>query len=147
MSIDTSGKWWVGSEPDDIRGFLESYASEGYEVDEFRLARCACGSDTFHLDADDNHGVAKRTCSRCSREHFICNSDQFWAGASPEHWRCVECDSEDTNVGVGFSLYQDADGGIRWLYVGCRCARCGILGCFAGWKIAQAGSEPLMERV
>ena len=147
MSIDISGRWWVGSEPEDIRGFLEDYASEGYEVDEFRLARCSCGSDTFFLDADDSEGVAKRTCSRCSREHFICDSEKFWADASPERCKCVECGSDQTNVGVGFSLYDGSEGGIRWLYVGVRCPRCGILGCFAGWKIAEVGTEHLMEKV
>jgi len=111
------------------------------------LARCSCGSDTFYLDADDSQGVAKRTCSRCSREHFICDSEKFWAGASPERCKCIECDSDEMNVGVGFSLYEDSQGGIRWLYVGVRCTRCGILGCFAGWKIAEVGSEHLMQKV
>ena len=146
MSIDTSGKWWIGSEPADIRGFLEVYAPEGYEVHDFRLAACPCGSDSFHLDADDNEGVAKRSCVKCSAEHFLCDSEEYWDEARPEHWKCVDCDSEETNVGVGFSLYED-DQEIRWLYVGCRCAKCGVLGCFAGWKIAYAPSRHLLEKV
>ena len=146
MSIDESGKWWVGSEPGDIRGFLEAYATEGYEVHDFRLATCECGSHSFHLEADDNEGVAKRTCSKCTRHHFLCDSEEYWEDAEPQMWKCIECNSEDANIGVGFSLYED-DGEIRWLYVGYRCARCGVLGCFAGWKIAYAPSKQLMDQV
>jgi hypothetical protein len=146
MSIDESGKWRVGSVPGDIRGFLEAYATEGYEVHDFRLARCECGSNSFHLEADDNEGVAKRTCSKCTRHHFLCDCEEYWEDAEPEMWKCIECKSEDANIGVGFSLYED-DGEIRWLYVGYRCARCGVLGCFAGWKIAYAPSKQLIDQV
>ena len=146
MSIDKSGKWWVGSTPEDIRGFLEAYASEGYEVHEFRLAKCDCGSGAFQLDADDNEGVAKRTCPNCQKVHFLCDSEEFAEDADFQHWKCVECASEFSNVGVGFSLYDD-DSEIRWLYVGCRCSSCGVLGCFAGWKIAYAPSRHLFDNV
>jgi hypothetical protein len=146
MSINTSGKWWVGTSPDDIKGFVEAYATIGYEVHEFRLARCECESLAFQLDADDAGGVAKRTCIKCSREHFICDSEEFAKDADYEHWRCVECGSEATNIGVSFSLYDD-DKEIRWLYVGCRCAKCGVLGCFAGWKVTYAPSRQLFDQV
>ncbi len=146
MSIDTSGKWWVGSEKADIRGFLEAYASGGYEVHDFRLAACRCGSDSFRLEADDNEGVAKRICSQCAEEHFLCDSDEYWEEAEPEKWKCIECRSDSANIGVGFSLYDD-DHEIRWLYVGYRCAKCGVLGCFAGWKIAYAPSRQLLDKV
>ena len=146
MSINTSGKWWVGSEPADIRGFLEAYATKGYEVHDFRLTKCHCGADSFHLLADDNEGAAKRVCSKCADEHFMCDSEEYWEEAEPEHWECVECASETTNIGVGFSLYDD-DREIRWLYVGCRCAKCGVLGCFAGWKVAYSPSRQLLDKV
>jgi hypothetical protein len=145
MSIDTSGKWWVGTNPDDIKEYLQAYTSGGHKAHEFRLAKCACGSVDFHLDADDAEGVAKRTCSECSQHHFLCDSEEFAEEAEFERWRC-ECGSEITNVGVGFSL-RKKEGEIRWLYVGCRCAKCGILGCFAGWKIDYAPSRQLFDRV
>ncbi|MGA7753515.1 MAG: hypothetical protein WCB05_11810 [Candidatus Sulfotelmatobacter sp.] len=49
------------------------------------------------------------------------------------------------NVGVGFSLYDDGE--IRWVYFGERCSACGILGCFAGWKVAYSPSKQLLEQV
>jgi len=147
MTIDDSGKWWVGSAPDDIRGFLEAYAEEGYEVHQFRLARCDCGSLEFHLEADDNEGVACRACAECGHQHYICDSERYWEDAEVETWKCVECDSIESNVGVGFSMYEDDPTAIKWLYVGVRCPKCGVLGCFAGWKIAMGDVLHLLEQV
>jgi hypothetical protein len=145
MSIDKSGKWWVGKQPDDLKEYLEAYSGDGYKVHEFRLARCACGNETFHLFADDNEGCAKRTCTSCGTSQFICDSQEYWSESEPAEWKCIECGSTSANVGVGFSLYEDGE--IRWLYVGERCAGCGILGCFAGWKVAYAPSKQLLEQV
>lgn len=145
MSIDKSGKWWVGNSPHDLKEYLESYFAENYRSQTFRLAKCSCGSETFELLADDGEGCAKRICSSCREEHFICDSEEYWSEATPEKWKCVECGSVTANVGVGFSLYDDGE--VRWLYVGERCAACGILGCFAGWKVAYSPSKQLLERV
>ena len=49
------------------------------------------------------------------------------------------------DVGVGFSLYDDGE--VRWLCVGERCPKCGILGCFAGWKVGYSPSKGLLEQV
>lgn len=146
MTIETTGKWWVGSEPADIKGFLEAYTEEEYPATEFRLAKCSCGSIDFSLEADDSEGCAKRACVKCGTDHFICDSEEYWEDAEPEKWKCVECKSKATNIGVGFSLYNDKKA-IRWLYVGVRCSNCGVLGCFAGWKVGYEPSLQLMENV
>jgi hypothetical protein len=147
VTIDTSGKWWVGSNPEDIDEYLHAYSSEGYKTNTFRLAKCQCGSTEFELEADDDEGVARRTCTSCRTEHFICDSEKYWEDASPQKCECIECKSTAANVGVGFSLYEDDPTGIRWLYVGVRCAKCGVLGCFAGWKVAEVEALHLMELV
>jgi hypothetical protein len=144
MAVDRTGKWWVGDHPNDIREFLEAYSSDGYRVHEFRPSKCECGSERFLLRADDDEGCAQRQCETCGRKQFICDSEEYWADAKPEQWTCVECKANACNVGVGFSLYED--GQIRWLYVGERCAACGVLGCFAGWKIAYAPSRQLLDQ-
>jgi len=54
--------------------------------------------------------------------------------------------SKHTNVGVAFALYLE-DKEIKWLYVGCRCVNCGVLGCFAGWKVGYAPSRQLFDLV
>lgn len=145
MSIDTSGQWWIGTEASDIREFLVAYAADDYPVHEFTLAKCSCGSDVFNLEADDDEGVAKRTCVGCNSERFICDSEEFYTDAEPEELVCIECGSRQTNIGVGFSLYDD--GNVRWLHVGVRCVGCGVLGCFTGWKVAYSPSQDLIKRV
>ena len=147
MSIDKSGKWWKGSSPEDIREFLEAYASKGYEINEFRLAKCACGCDRFRLEADDNSGVARRHCAECESLHYICDSEQFWDEADATEWKCLVCESELTNIGVGFSMYPDDPTAIKWLYVGVRCASCHVLGCYAGWKVAEGGVLHFLDQV
>ena len=144
MSIDTSGTWWTSDDANDIRGFLEAYSDDGgYPVSEFTLSRCTCGSIEFELDADDEEGWATRTCKACGGKHLICDSAESQDDAEPERWACVECKGYTCNVGVGFALYKRSRD-IKWLYVGCRCPRCGILGCFAGWKVGYGDSERLI---
>ena len=145
MSIDKSAKWWVGTGSEDIKEYLEAFSADSYKASEFRLANCDCGSNTFRLFADDHEGCAKRICESCGKEHFICDSGEYWASAAPEEWKCIECGSTKANIGVGFSLYEDGE--IRWLYVGERCATCGILGVFTGWKIAYSPSKQLFDQV
>jgi hypothetical protein len=145
VTIDTSAEWWKGSEPTDLLEYLG--ALEGiYPVDAFSLAKCSCGSMAFRLEFDKSEGVARRTCSRCSQTHFICDSEEYWSEAEPQTWQCVGCSSRDSNIGVGFSLYEP-DGDVRWLYVGVRCADCGILGCYADWKVGYGPSNHLIGLV
>ena len=146
MSIVTSGKWWVGSEPADVREFLSAYSEDSYLIDQYRQSKCGCGSLRFQLEADDNEGVARRTCAKCGKQHFICDSEEFWADADPQHWACIECDSTTCNIGVGFAQYPDSATSIKWIYIGVRCSDCGILGCFAGWKVGQDDVAHLFDK-
>ena len=59
---------------------------------------------------------------------------------------CVECASDGCNVGVGFSQYPDSSTAIKWIYIGVRCANCGVLGCFAGWKVGQDNVAHLFDK-
>lgn len=144
MAIDDSGKWWVGTEPADVREYLEAYTEDSYEADEIRMAKCACGSEVFGLDFDDYEGVAKRVCNQCGKPHYICGSEKYWDEAEPKRLRCTECKSEKFNIGVGFSLYEED--GVRWLYVGERCAQCGTLGCCVDWKVGEGPAKPIMDK-
>jgi len=55
--IDTSGKWWVGSEATDVADYLTAYKAEGYEVQETRLCKCDCGSITFEARSGSGRGL------------------------------------------------------------------------------------------
>lgn len=147
MAIDTSGKWWVGSSPLDLEEYLRAYSKDSYPATLFRLARCQCGSEIFSLETDDDEGVARRTCVKCGSVHFICDSENYWKEARPESFECVECGGTTCNVGVGFALYEDSPSAIKWLYVGERCATCGVLGCMAGWKVGLDDALYLLDDV
>lgn len=158
MTINTSGKWDVGSEPADINTYLIRFvkAEGGYPIDAFRLAKCHCGSLEFNVEADGNEGCAKRTCIKCSKEHLICDSSEYWEDAEPELCSCTECKSTKYNIGVGFSFRNSKKSiaslffrkkEIKWIYIGIRCSKCGILGCCADWKIDYGPSAQLMDQV
>lgn len=147
MTIDTSGKWWVGDAPEDIGEYLASYSADSYATTLFRLARCGCGAAVFELHADDREGVARRTCIACRTSHYLCDSGEYAKEARLKKWKCIECGSRQANVGVGFSLYEDDPTAIRWLYVGERCHGCGVLGCFAEWKVGESDALHLLEKV
>lgn len=145
MAIDTTGKWWTGSEPEDIQEYLEAYSQEGYPVDKFRLAVCGCGSKEFILEADLDEGVAKRICVSCKKEHFICDSEENLDGAKLKKKKCPVCKHKELNIGIGFVLYKEEDG-VKWLYLGSRCPKCKALGCFGDWKIGYGPSKDIMEK-
>jgi len=102
MSIDKSGKWWIGTSVDDLREYLEAYSADNYCIHEFRPAKCKCGGETFELLADDDEGCAKRTCTSCAIGKFICDSEEYWSDATPEQWKCIECGSTSANIALVF---------------------------------------------
>jgi hypothetical protein len=145
MAIDTSGKWWVGTEPSDIEEYLKAFKAEGYDVDRFKLSRCQCGQDHFRLEIDDDEGAAKRTCPSCGAVAFIGDSDRYFANTT-QSFKCVECAASECNVGVGFSLYEADGADVRWLSVGARCVGCGVLGCMVDWKVGGGNEPDFLER-
>jgi len=149
MTVDKSGEYWVGTDANDIKEFLIAFTEDGYPIKEFRLAKCDCGSDVFILEADFDQGTARRTCAKCKKQHLMCDSAEYWDESEPEEWSCA-CNSNTTNIGVGFALRPhepDEEPDVKWIYVGCRCSKCGTLGCFADWKINYGPSLHLLGQV
>src|SRR5215471_4212947 len=69
-----------------IKEYLEAYSAQNYRTQEFRQAKCGCGSEDFELLADDDEGCAKRICASCRVEQFICDSGEYWPESTPEKW-------------------------------------------------------------
>lgn len=114
------------NDPEDIRGYLEKLGG----LDEFRLAKCACGSRSFRLLHDD---VARRICTQCAAEHLICDSEDYWEDSKPVEWTCRGCEGKTANLGVGFVLWGRS---VDWLTIGQRCEKCGRLDNCVGWESA-----------
>ncbi|MEZ6068456.1 MAG: hypothetical protein R3B90_22700 [Planctomycetaceae bacterium] len=147
MAIDKTGKWWVGSDADDLAEYLSAFTEDGFLATEFRVAKCDCGSKVFNLAIDSDEGAATRTCAECGHTYFICDSEEYWEDASPKKWKCFgKCNSKTANVCVGFALRDDGKD-VHWIYVGTRCSVCGVLGCYGDWKIDYSPSLQLMDSV
>jgi hypothetical protein len=144
---------WVGSEPSDVREFLVAYTRSdgGYPATSYRLVRCPCSTERFRLERAGD--VTRRTCVACGRSHFICRQADDWQEAEAEEgaesYGCVECGCREANLVVGFVGYEDNPeiDGVKWLYVGVRCAACGILGCFNDCKVGWGPASEVYEAV
>ena len=65
------------------------------------------------------------------------DSADFLEEAEVGQHDCV-CEKDILQITVGISRYRNEDDSlsddVRWLYIGCRCIACGMLGCYADWK-------------
>jgi hypothetical protein len=104
----------------------------------------SCSRCAAVVDADPVESVAQRTCVACGTSAFIADSDEHWSEARPERWHC-ECQNDAAELGVAFSLR--SDGEVRWITVGQRCTRCGLLDAVVDWKIDYGPSTHLLAQV
>jgi len=144
LTIDKSGRWWKGEDFDDLAEYIRTLTAEGYPAERIVQSICACGGTVFRLEADAEEGCARRTCVGCEATAFICDSGEYWADAEPEPVACP-CGGEQFELGVGFS--PRANGDVRWITVGERCTRCGILGSATDWKIDYGPTDRLFDQV
>jgi hypothetical protein len=152
MAIDDSGEWWVGSEAADIAEYLTAYtcAEGAYPVKACRLIQCPCGSLRFRVARAAE--VTRRVCPACRRTKFICRLKGDWEEAEAEEgvesYTCVSCGSKHANIAVGFAGYDQNPGldAVKWFYVGLRCAKCGVLGCFNDGKVGRGPAAQVYRR-
>lgn len=147
MTIDTTGKWWKGTEFADVETYLRELEPGGYAVDRVIAARCSCGGTTFSLSVDQDEELAQTTCATCGRVGFVSDSEEHWSDASPQAMKCPSKHSE-FEVGLGLCLRDDEDGPwVRWMSLGTRCVRCGTLGSPVDWKSDLELNDPSATRV
>jgi len=138
--------YWYGDNYTDIHEELARYSeSNGYVIHHFADVGCACGGKVFRLAMDDSAGAAVRFCVSCQHEHRIGDSEEYLADASLEECTCP-CGSEQFEVSAGVSLYEASED-VRWLYLGCRCRKCGLTACYGDWKNEFNGYRELLACV
>jgi hypothetical protein len=146
MALKKRGKYRYGDSQADIREELLRYSkSNGYLAHHFADAICKCGGKLFRLSLDDTEGAAVRMCNSCATEHPIGDSAEYLEEAELQECACP-CGGEDFEVAVGLSLYEDSED-VRWLYLGCRCPRCGLTAVYGDWKNECNGYQELLARV
>ena len=147
MALRKRGKWRYGDSQADIRAEILRY-SKGvkYLAQHFADAVCVCGGKAFLLCLDDNACVATRVCIACDADaHPIGDSDEYLDGAEEEE--CARpCGEEVFEITVGVSLYPDTED-VRWLYIGCRCPKCGRTAIYGDWKNEFIGYQALLAQV
>ncbi len=154
MAMDDSGEWWTGSEASDIGPYLAEYTlcGGGYPANAFWPVVCTCGSAQFRLLRA--RSITQRTCAGCGQVRYISRSGDGggWEEAAweekPEPCTCVGCGGDTVNVCLGLADYARHPGcanrpgsplpdAVLWFYVGYRCVKCGILGCFNDGKVGR----------
>ncbi len=129
-----------------IRAALIAYSrANTYVASQFADAVCSCGGREFQLEVDESAGAAVRYCAVCGDGHAIGDSEDYLADAEVEPCFCL-CGSPIFEITVGVALYADSDD-VRWLYLGCRCPGCGVVGCYADWKNEFTGHRALLALV
>ena len=86
--IDKSGKWWTGTEFEDLVTYLREFTAESYPAGPIVQSTCECGNQVFALEFDDDEGCARRTCTSCGRSAFIADSADYWDEAEPGKAQC-----------------------------------------------------------
>ncbi len=141
MTIDKSGEWGTGTSHVDLAEYLREYEAGGYSVAESLEVTCAdCGGSTFRLHADGEEGFVERTCASCGSAHLMLDSADYQEDAEPEAVVCP-CGYDLYEVAVGLALRPEGD--IKWVSVGIRCTRDGVLASCADWKIDYSPTEHL----
>jgi hypothetical protein len=146
MTLTARDERHYRAEQADISQELARYsAANGYPTEYVAEARCACGGRVFRLRLDDEQGVAIRDCMGCGKSHPIGDSADYLEGAAPEECQCL-CEAYGFEITVGVSLYEDSED-VRWLYIGCRCPGCGLVGVYGDWKNEFQGYQELLRRI
>jgi len=135
---------WFGSDAADLDEYLRAFVAGGYAVQQVVHAKCAaCGESGFSILLDDEAGVAIRRCSRCAASHVMLAGARFLDEADLGEAACPG-GHEQFDVAVGFALFEDGE--IRWVSVGLRCQRDGLLGVYVDWKIDYSPSKQLLAQ-
>ena len=146
MALKKRGEYRYGDSQADIREELMRYSkSNAYVTHHFADAVCKCGRKVFRLSLDDNEGAAVRKCNGCTTEHPIGDSDEYLEEATLQECACP-CGGADFEITIGVSLYDDRED-VRWLYLGCRCPKCGLTAVYGDWKNEFNGYQELLSHV
>lgn len=146
MSIDKSAEWWKGNGIEDIKEYLISYSEDSYPIQKVIISKCnKCDSVEFLVEFDGNEGATRIICTSCKEVKYLADSKEYWEDVELEKYKCIECKSTHANVGTGFTYREGGD--IKWVYIGVRCAKCGILGSVADWKIDYGPTTELEKNV
>lgn len=140
--LQRAGKYWRGDRFEDLAEYVRDFKAGGYAVTRVTESVCgSCDGREFSVHADDEEGVARRTCLACGTAEFLADSADLWADCEAVAECACPCGSERFAVAVGFAVRDDGD--INWVSVGLRCLTDGVVGVYADWKIDYSPAQNL----
>ena len=142
--IDCSGQYWHGDEADDINDYLKAYSGAD-EIDVKPVYCHLCGGFSFLHRIDSEEECIQVECSRCRKKKTILDCDKTWGFIKPRPIKCPECRGKKFNLRVGFVRREN--GSVRWVYIGTRCVRCGLLGSPLDWKISYEPTDKMENNI
>ena len=148
MAIDKSQEYWHGNCAEDTVEYLNEYSEN--KVDKTVLIKCIqCGEITFTFKIDVYEGAIEVICTDCKKKRLLLDSEEYWEDCDPEKAKCLECKNNQFNLVVGFVYRKSEDikGSVKWVYVGNRCAKCGLLGSYGDWEITYAPTDEMEQNV
>ena len=146
MALRKKGKYSYGDSQLDLQDELLRYSQEnGYAIVHYADAVCICGGKVFNLLLDDTEGAAVRVCISCGAKHPIGDSEKYLENAELEECECP-CAFGEFEITAGVALYQDSED-VKWLYIGCRCAKCSLTACYGDWKNEYIGFREFLNHI
>ena len=143
--IDKSGKYWHGDCANDIDEYLEAYTACS-EIDVKPVICGSCGSDVLSMRIDANEDAIQVKCPSCGAKKVILDCEEVWEDARPRLRKCAVCKtSKEHNVRAGFLRREN--GNAKWVYIGSRCANCGVLASYLDWKISYEPTEEMEKNI
>ncbi len=140
--IDKShNDYWTGDKGD-IAEYLCAY-SDSRNLDVKPVSCRSCGGSIFLVTGCDDAVQVK--CADCGEQRLLLDSAEYWDDSAHEKWDCAVCGGDRFNLQIG--LKRRESGSVKWVYVGCRCEKCRMLGCFTDWKINYEPTTELEENI
>ena len=146
MAITKKGKWRYGESQFDIHEEITRYSkANAYVAKHFTDVVCECGNTSFRLLVDNDEDAAVRLCCRCQKEHPIGDSQEYLEDAELEECACP-CKEEEFEITCGVALYKNSEDA-KWLYLGCRCIKCGLTAVYADWKSESGNYQNFLKTI
>lgn len=124
MVMRTVGGIRTGEDVEDLREFVK-HLDGAPPVQETVVLDCAKHGDErptwTYVEADAEHGVARRRCVQCAGTKDVLDSGERWT--FPMMWACGTCSQSIAEVVAGLSM-NDAEQ-VTWVVLAARCVECG----------------------
>ena len=148
MAIDKTGKYWNGNCGEDIIEYLNGYSES--EVSRAVIVKCSqCEATAFTFKIDNDEGAVEVTCTSCKNKQLLLDSEEYWEDCEPTKVKCSVCKNSQHNLAIGFVYRESEEIGrsVKWIYIGSRCIKCGVLGSYGDWGINYAPTDEMERNV